>query len=328
MTMAKSTATSEIHTTRKKPFAPAPVIVLCLALLSLGSGCRRETAPPEEITMDHPDILNILFHPRQEPRTPLPPLAADIDIEVAADAHIGCRLFTTGETAPNNAPTLLFYHGNGEIVTDYDEIGAVYTGQGFNFLVTDYRGYGWSTGTPAATTLLTDANHLYSELTSRLRQQGYTGPFFIMGRSLGSACAIDVAFNHENDEHLCGLILDSAFAETLPLARTLGLDLESLGITEEQTFNNLKKIEQFKKPLLLIHGQEDTLIPLWQAQKLHSYAGPKNKELQIVPGAGHNTLIATAGMMYFEVIKRWIDKLTGAADWRNRRKKFKQQQQR
>ena len=146
-----------------------------------------------------------------------------------------------------------------------------------------------------------------------------------MGRSLGSASAIEVAVNHSDD--ISGLIIESGFAETLPLSRALGLDLEQLGIVEEQTFNNGSKIEKFTKPTLILHGQYDQLIPLWQAQKLHAGSGSKHKELQVVPGADHNTLIARAGILYFETIRKFVENVAGTAlNWRERRKQFKTQQ--
>ncbi len=264
--------------------------------------------------LDQPQILQVLFYPRKIDRTILPAGARDIDIAITDDATIGCRLFTHDQ----NGPIILFFHGNGEIVSDYDTIGPEYQQVGLNFLVTDYRGYGWSTGTPTATSLLEDARNLYQQLRQYLREQGYTGPVFVMGRSLGSACAIDVAALH-NDE-ISGLIIDSGFAETLPLARTMGLDPDKLGITEEMGFGNKEKIGRVTKPTLILHGAEDQLIPLAQAEKLMAACGARSKELQVIPGADHNALILVGGHLYFQAIGRFIDKVTGADDWRKRRR--------
>jgi fermentation-respiration switch protein FrsA (DUF1100 family) len=146
-----------------------------------------------------------------------------------------------------------------------------------------------------------------------------------MGRSLGSASAIDVAVN--NSDEVSGLIIESGFAKTLPLAKVLGLDLEKMGITEEQTFNNSEKIGKFTKPTFILHGQYDQLIPLWQAETLQAESGAKSKEFQIVPGADHNSLIAVAGQLYFQTIGKFVEKAAGTApDWRQRRRQFKAQQ--
>jgi fermentation-respiration switch protein FrsA (DUF1100 family) len=113
------------------------------------------------------------------------------------------------------------------------------------------------------------------------------------------------------------------------LAETLGLGemLKDLTVTEEQTFNNADKISTVTKPTFLLHGQTDTLLPLWQAEKLHAECGARNKELQVVPGADHNALIAVGGKQYFLAISRFVRQVTGADDWRRRRKQFKEAQQ-
>ena len=269
-------------------------------------------------SMDRREILQILFHPRQSPRTPLPPGARDIDIPAAEGVTLGCRLYGDDKSAP----ILLFFHGNGEIVSDYDAIGPEYNRVGLNLLVTEFRGYGWSTGTPLASTLLADAELLYDRLRQWLAKEGYGGSLFIFGRSLGSACAIDLAARH--NDAIQGLIIDSGFGETLPLARSLGLDLSRFNFTEADTFDNLSKITRVTKPTLILHGRKDQLIPLWQAEKLMAHCSARHKELQVVPGADHNSLIAVGGPLYFQTIKRFVDKVTGADDWRVRRRARRQ----
>ncbi len=275
-----------------------------------------------EALMDNPQVLQLLFHPRNEPKSPLPKDSVDIATTVGDGVLVGCRAYT----ASKKAPIILFYHGNGEIVADYDEIGGMYQEQGINFAVAEFRGYGWSEGTPLVSTFLSDANQVFDQLKQWFIDNEYIGDLFVMGRSLGSACAIDIAVNKA--EELTGMIIESGFAQTLPLAKTLGLDLEAFGVQEEQTFNNDGKITAFEKPTLILHGQYDQLIPVWQAERLHAQCGGKKQELQIVPGADHNSLITVAGVLYFQTIKKWIDKVCGnVPDWRERRRAFKKAQQ-
>jgi len=270
--------------------------------------------------LDRPEISGALFYPRSSARSEPPAGATNIDIPVAEDVVIGSRLFIS----TREAPVILFFHGNGEIVPDYDDIGPVYARLGLNFLVADYRGYGWSTGRPSAKALIEDGRRVLEGASRWLTDNGYTGRLFVMGRSMGSAPAIDLAARHADT--LSGLIIESGFADTVPLALTLGIELASLGIREEDCFNNSAKIATVTIPTLILHGQRDSLIPLWQAQKLHAECGARQKELQIVPGADHNTVMAVAGMLYFQTIKGYVDKVTGASSWRERRRKQKQQE--
>ena len=301
---------------RLLPVSLLSYLVMWSMLWGLMASCDHSEKQAENF-MDSPEIQRILFHPRVSEPTPLPPGAEDIAVEVEPGVTIRCRFFVAGK----EKPTILFFHGNGEIVSDYDEIGLEYVRYGLNILVTDYRGYGWSDGTPTFSTLLADCHVLYNELKKMLAGQGYRPAIFIMGRSLGSASAIEVAQAYQ--EEISGLIIESGFAETLPLAKTLGADISGIDITEEQTFNNVGKIIKITRPTFLLHGQRDTLISLWQAEKLHAESGARVKELQVVPGADHNSLISIGGKYYFMAIQQFIAKTTGDSDWRNRRKKFK-----
>lgn len=271
-------------------------------------------------TVDSPEISQVLFHPIHVKKV-TPEGAQDFDVPVVEGVQIGCRLFLQDPASP----TILFFHGNGEIVPDYDDIAPFYLAEKINFLVCDYRGYGWSGGTPLLSSFLNDANKVYLFMSTWLLENNITGPLFVMGRSIGSACAIDVAAKH--NELISGLIIESGFAKTIPLAKILGLDLEAMGLEEKDTFNSGEKIALVTKPTLLLHGQYDQLIPVWQAEMLHAESGAKQKELLIVPRADHNSLIAVAGSQYFSVIRKFIEKATGTApDWRERRKKFKEEQ--
>lgn len=226
---------------------------------------------------------------------------------------IGCRFYINTPDSPN----ILYFHGNGEITADYDEIGPLYNHAGLNLLVADYRGYGWSSGSPSVASMLADAEVIFLETKNWLKFNEYTGAFFLMGRSLGSVPAIDLATRHEDS--IKGLILESAIADTVPLLKTLGLNINPTDFTEEDGFRNLQKIESITKPTFIFHGARDELIPADEAEKLQSHSGARTKEFMIIPGAGHNTMILTGGKLYFLTIKQFIDKLTGTSNWRKRR---------
>lgn len=256
--------------------------------------------------LDRPEVLRVLFYPRRETRTrPLPDNVVDKNIVVEA----GIRVHTRFHLAGKEMPSILFFHGNGEIVSDYDDIGPFYVKNGMNFLAADYRGYGLSQGSPTVTAMLQDAHQILTGVKEWLASEGYTGPLLIMGRSLGSAAALELAAAHGED--FAGLILESSFATTLPLLMTLGVDVAGQGITEEDGFRNVHKISAITKPTLLIHGQHDEIIPLNSAAILQEQSAARSKELQVVPGASHNTIIATAGDIYFSVIGRFCNKVSG-----------------
>jgi uncharacterized protein len=264
--------------------------------------------------LDQPAFLSSIFFPRSCAATPLPKGAVDVEIETESGVSIGCRFYIHDPSSPN----ILFFHGNGENVPDYDDIGPLYNHAGMNLLVTDFRGYGWSSGSPTVSSMLTDAEVLFTEIRNWLKLNTHSGALFLMGRSLGSVPAIDLATRHGDD--IKGLIIESGIADTIPLATTLGIDIDGKDFTEEDGFRNLQKIESIKTPTFIFHGARDEIIAAEEAEKLQSYSGARTKEFIIIPGATHNTMIVTGGKLYFETIKKFIDKITGITNWRRRRK--------
>lgn len=267
--------------------------------------------------LDTPSRLSAIFYPRHNDITPLPTGAIDLEIETEPGITIGCRLHIHDISSPN----VMFFHGNGETVADYDDIGPLYNHVGINLLVMDYRGYGWSTGTPTVASMLTDAEALFVKIQDWLKNNNYTGAFFLMGRSLGSIPAIDLATRHKG--RVKGLIIESGIANTIPLAKSLGLNIEGINFTEEDGFQNLEKIAKVTIPTFIFHGARDEIIAADEAENLQSFSGARTKEFVIIPGATHNTMILTGGKLYFQTIKKFINKVSGHADWRNFNKRKK-----
>ncbi|MDY6952309.1 MAG: alpha/beta hydrolase, partial [Thermodesulfobacteriota bacterium] len=80
--------------------------------------------------LDQPAVLEVLFHPRQEIGATAPPGVIDHDLSLQEGLSIGARFHLAGEDAPN----ILFFHGNGEIVADYDPVGPLYNDHELSFL--------------------------------------------------------------------------------------------------------------------------------------------------------------------------------------------------
>jgi hypothetical protein len=249
--------------------------------------------------LDRPEVVAALFYARHD-TTPPPAGAQDHGIEVEPGVVLGGRFFLTGDPAAVN---ILFFHGNGEVVGDYDDVGPRYNEQGINFLAVDYRGYGKSTGAPTVSAMLQDAHRVLAWVRDWLAGQGRTGHLVVMGRSLGSVSAIELA---ASEEAVDGLIVESGIAETLPLLRTIGLDVEALSIGEADGFGNLEKIAQVQKPTYILHAQHDRIIPLTLAEGLQSVCGARSKEFQMIPGADHNNILERTGKLYFQAIKQFL----------------------
>ncbi len=168
--------------------------------------------------LDQPYVLRHLFHPRAEDSfRQATNTRDDIMIPLEKGIHVGASFHFIS----NDAPVILFFHGNGEIVSDYDDLAVLYNEIGINFFVVDYRGYGRSTGTPSVTSMMDDCLKIFDFVMGYMVDMKLTGTLSVMGRSLGSASAIELCATRA-DDFKC-LIIESGFARILPSFGSLKL---------------------------------------------------------------------------------------------------------
>ena len=251
--------------------------------------------------LDQPMVSQVLFHPRKSPvQRPQAQAREDMMIPVKDGNTVGASLHLHDASAP----VLLFFHGNGEIVPDYDSLGPVFTrGAGVNFLVVDYRGYGDSSGEPGVRAMLEDSHQVLFFIQEVLEDRNMTGPLSVMGRSLGSAPALELAASYGDLFHC--LIIESGFAYAGPLLRVLGLDPDMIGFREGQGMGNLDKMGKVSCPCLVIHAQFDHLIPFSDGQALYDTCPVSDKYLLEIKGANHNDIFMHGMAPYLEQVKKF-----------------------
>ena len=256
--------------------------------------------------LDRPEVTSVLFYPRRD--VGMPRLARGVHavrIPVGQDVHLGGKVFA-GEPS---GPIILYFHGNGETASDYDTIAQFYTRMGFTLFVVDYRGYGLSEGAPTATTLVDDACTVYALARQVLEDRGIAvGKFFVMGRSLGSAAALEIVDTASPRSDIAGLILESGFAYTFPLIERIGFLQPADAYEHRDGFGNIEKIARAKLPTLIIHGERDWIIPISDAEALYEASAGRPKTLIRIPGAGHNDLMLVGRQTYFDAIAAFCGK--------------------
>jgi hypothetical protein len=207
--------------------------------------------------------------------------------------------------ASRQSPTILYFHGNGETVATCDWIAPSYTERRINLFVADYRGYGSSTGKPTISNMIDDAHTIFEGFKGVIERRGFNGSIFVMGRSLGSIPAVEVAFSHQDD--IRGLIVESGMANNFRrLWEGLGSAEEGTPLSERSPFLNKVKVRQVRKPTLVIHGEYDELIPVGEGEELYQNSGADEKRILIVPGAGHNDLMMVNPGLYFDTIDEFV----------------------
>jgi pimeloyl-ACP methyl ester carboxylesterase len=254
--------------------------------------------------LDRPEVLMYLFHPRPDwGGSPSAGTASDILIPVEKAVAVGARFHMTQKSSPN----ILFFHGNGEIVSDYDDLGPMYNRMDINFLAVDYRGYGRSTGNPTVSDMMKDCHFIFDFVSGWLDEKGYSGPMIVMGRSLGSASALELAAAYT--KRIDGLIIESGFAYAAPLLRLLGVDPEGIGFEETRGFRNIDKIKVFTNPTLIIHAAKDHIIPFSDGQALYDASGSTDKRLLEIPNANHNDIFLRGLQDYLAAVKALMEKI-------------------
>lgn len=250
--------------------------------------------------LDQPSLLGFLFYPRRDFGSP-PEEAYDMMVEVEENVSVGCRFYLHG----SSARWVLYYHGNGEVAGDYDDIAPLYLEKGLNLVVVDYRGYGKSEGIPNFTTLVLDAHPVFRAVKEEIEKQTSNPALWIMGRSMGSIPALELASSY--NEEIKGLIVESGFSSPVRLIKHLGLPLRAAGLDrlEEEAE---KKAAAVTVPSLIIHGERDRLVPLEEAELLHQRLGSSQKEFVIISYASHNDIMFVDQEKYFESIAGFTQK--------------------
>ena len=240
---------------------------------------------------DRDEFNDRLFFPRAD-ASPTPAGASDRMIEVD-----GARLHVRVHTAPNATGTLLLFHGNGEVVADYDD-ATRFARAGVALAVMDYRGYGRSTGRPTLRTLISDARRVAEAVRPRV----------VMGRSLGGVAAHELYARPTAGME--GVILESALFDLGSLIRRRGLvPPASFTDAERATFEPAAKLALGRLPLLVLHGERDDLIVPSEARSAHAAAGAAeaDKALVMVPRRGHNDV--SGGDNYWTALAEFVARL-------------------
>jgi fermentation-respiration switch protein FrsA (DUF1100 family) len=191
---------------------------------------------------------------------------------------------------------VLLCHGNAGNVADRVLHAEVLTAAGLDVLLFDYRGFGRSSGTPGERGTYRDARAARACL---LRQPGVDpARVFYLGESLGGAVALELALAHPP----AGIVLLSAFTSVRDMARMhYGLVPTKL---VPDAYPSLSLIAGLRAPLLVLHGEDDAIVPVEHGTALYE-AAPEPKRLRIVPGVGHNDIVSLAGTSLADEIAGW-----------------------
>lgn len=211
--------------------------------------------------------------------------------------------------ADNNKPTIIYCHGQGENLSEWQNIAQFLSDKGYGVFMIDYRGHGKSEGTPYETGLYIDLQSSIKYLI--LYEKVPKDNIILWGRSMGGAVVADIASRSD----FKAVILESTFTNL----RDEAIHLTSNGILEsklgfwrslstrfvkfmplKQKFRTDKKIHKITAPLLIGHSGNDTTVPAYMSRKL-AKLNPSAK-LYISKNGGHHE-----SEWFFAEVEKFLD---------------------
>jgi len=232
----------------------------------------------------YPDRM--IFHPQASS------YIDDSDI-IKIDVADGEQISALYLINPDAEFTILYSHGNAEDIGQLRPILERFYNAGYSILAYDYRGYGTSDGKASEKNTYEDVVAAYEYLTGKAGIP--SSQIVAVGRSVGGGVATHLACRKK----IGGLILESSFVTAFRVVTRIPL-------VPFDKFRNIDKIKKINCPVLIIHGKDDDVVPVWHGKKLFEKAN-EPKFCLWVDNAGHNDDLAQmAGSSYWNTIEKFM----------------------
>lgn len=214
-------------------------------------------------------------------------MLADVQ-EIELKTPDGLRVYAWYAAPPEGRPTVAIFHGNGGSLRSQRYRLKYFKDANMGVLVLGYRGYAGSDGTPSEEGLYTDARAALDWLNT----QGIADASIVLyGESLGSGIATMMAVERE----FAAVVLESPYTSTVDIAAAQFPFIPVHWLMSDR-FESLDRIAAVKEPLLVMHGEEDAVIPQTFGRRLFDAAN-EPKEGFWPKMAGHNNIFDLGGFV-------------------------------
>ena len=211
--------------------------------------------------------------------TRVPPAAAGLPQadEVTFPSADGERLIAWHVPPRGDNPVVLYFQGNAGGLGLRVERFAWLVADDAGLVALCYRGYGGSSGRPSEQGLIHDALAAYDFALARYPARRIV----LFGETLGSAVAIALAAERE----VCGLILDAPFTSAADVGAA-AYPFAPVRWLIKDSFHSDRRIARVRAPILLLHGERDTVVPIRLGERLFALAN-EPKHMARFPQGGH-----------------------------------------
>ncbi len=206
--------------------------------------------------------------------------------EVSFTTADGLKLVAWYAPAPSSRPTVVMFHGNGGSLRGERYRLKRFKDAEMGVLLLAYRGYSGNTGVPNEEGLYADAR----AALDWLEQNGVASTSIVLyGISLGTGVATKMAAERE----FAAVVLESPYTSTVDVA-AWRFPIVPVGLLMEDRFESLARIGAITEPLLVMHGDRDSVIPQHFGRQLFDAANLP-KEGFWPRGLGHGDIFDNGG---------------------------------
>jgi uncharacterized protein len=200
----------------------------------------------------------------------------------------------------NGQSLVILYHGNAGRACDRTLYASYFDSNSISYILAEYAGYAGDKNDPSREIILSDVKNII-DFTQGLNMKEFT----ILGESIGAGVALEHVRLEEPDK----LILISPFSKLSDVAR-IHYPFYPTRFLGREDYDNLESLAQYKGELLIIHGEDDEIVPSSMTEKLYEISDQASqRDFLIIPKAEHNDLL-----VHNKVFEKIIEFVTSSLD--------------
>lgn len=204
----------------------------------------------------------------------------------SADGHEIYHVLIKPQSRPK--ATILVFHGSGSTVSSWKKLLTPLVENGYQLFLMEYRGFGVSEGVASHEAVALDARRAFRYLSNREDVKGR--PLLVLGQSYGAQLAINVATRYPDKIAL--LVTEGAFTSFRDIAvySTPAIGKPFTWAFFRNPYSSAELIREAPMPKLIIHSQDDDMVPFWMGEELYRRAG-NQKEFWKIRGQHADALV-------------------------------------